>query len=54
MFSMLLMQKVISDQRLTPDNQLGGDSDVVDGRLRCAGVAAGVLQLDLLDEQLAI
>lgn len=35
---------------LTPDNQLGGDSDIVDGRLCCAGVAAGVLKLDILDE----
>lgn len=39
---------------LTPDNQLGGDSDVVDRRLCCAGVAASVLQLDILDEQLTI
>lgn len=40
--------------RLTSDNQLGRDSDIVDGRLCCAGVAAGVLQLDILDEQAAI
>lgn len=39
---------------LTPDDQLGGGSNVVDGGLRRAGVASGVLQLGILDKQLAV
>lgn len=40
--------------RLTSDNQLGGLCGVVDGRLRHAGVAPGVLQLGVLDKQRAV
>lgn len=39
---------------LTPDDQLGGGSNVVDGGLCRAGVASGVLQLGILDKQLAV
>lgn len=39
---------------LTPDDQLGGGSNVVDGGLCRAGVVSGVLQLGILDKQLAV
>lgn len=39
---------------LTSDDQLGGGCDIVDGCLRRAGVAPGVLQLGVLDKQRAV
>lgn len=46
-------KKGVMDTRLTSDDQLGGLCCIVDGCLRHAGVAPGVLQLGILDEQRA-
>lgn len=48
------MSRFHNQPRLTSDDQLGGGCDVVNGRLRRAGVASGVLQLGVLDEQRAV